>query len=373
MSGTLIPNFQSGGPGDDRLVGTDGPDILVGNAGNDRLEGLGGDDVLDGGDGDDLLIGGPGNDLHAGGPGRDTALDWTIGKRGTVIIQEPGEDARFVTAISNERLSSIEILSLVDGRLVFDPNDPAAQVARLYQSVLNRAPDQEGLNVWINELGRGVQLQSLADSFLGSAEFAQRFGTNLSNAQFVTLMYNFALGRDPDAGGFAAWTGALDSGQLQRRDVIVGFSESAENKARTQYLLEEGIWDLDERAAQIARLYDTALQRLPDIEGLRNWKGALEGGTSLRDIAGAFTQSQEWQSRFGNLDNGAFVDLMYQAALRRAPDAPGYNSWVTALNNGQLTRADLVVQFSESAEHMALTKANIMSENPGEYGILFAG
>ena len=41
------------------------------------------------------------------------------------------------------------------------------------------------------------------------------------------------------------------------------------------------------------------------------------------------------------------------------------------LNSG-VSRAEVVVAFSESAEHVALTAANIQSEVPAQFGILFA-
>ena len=60
---------KNGGPGDDRLNGTDEADTLRGKGGNDRLLGLGGDD---------LLVGGPGNDSIKGGRGSTT---WAAARR----------------------------------------------------------------------------------------------------------------------------------------------------------------------------------------------------------------------------------------------------------------------------------------------------
>ena len=57
--------------------------------------------------------------------------------------------------------------------------------------------------------------------------------------------------------------------------------------------------------------------------------------------------------------------------LNRAADQAGLEYWTGALNSG-LSRAEVVLAFSESREHVALTAANIQSENPGQYGILFA-
>lgn len=56
---------RTGGPGPDRLLGTNRADLLQGNAGNDRMLGRGGRDVLVGGTGRDRLVGGPGADSLA--------------------------------------------------------------------------------------------------------------------------------------------------------------------------------------------------------------------------------------------------------------------------------------------------------------------
>lgn len=65
---------RAGGPGPDRLLGTNRTDVLQGNAGNDRLTGRGGPDLLVGGTGRDRLLGGPGADnlVAEADVGRDT-------------------------------------------------------------------------------------------------------------------------------------------------------------------------------------------------------------------------------------------------------------------------------------------------------------
>jgi Ca2+-binding RTX toxin-like protein len=59
LSGTYA---QVGGPGDDRLRGSEERDWIFGGEGNDVLRGGGGDDELDGEDGNDLLEGDKGDD-----------------------------------------------------------------------------------------------------------------------------------------------------------------------------------------------------------------------------------------------------------------------------------------------------------------------
>ncbi len=63
-----------GGAGNDELFGGAGNDRLEGNRQNDRLFGGAGDDVLNGGWGNDRLLGGAGNDTLNGGRGSDRLL-----------------------------------------------------------------------------------------------------------------------------------------------------------------------------------------------------------------------------------------------------------------------------------------------------------
>jgi hypothetical protein len=63
--GGISAAVRTGGPGPDRLLGTNRGDLLQGNAGNDRLTGRGGPDLLVGGTGRDRLVGGPGADSLA--------------------------------------------------------------------------------------------------------------------------------------------------------------------------------------------------------------------------------------------------------------------------------------------------------------------
>lgn len=60
-----------GGPGNERLRGTNAVDQIDGNGGNDRIFGRGADDRLTGGTGHDRIFGDVGNDTLRGGDARD--------------------------------------------------------------------------------------------------------------------------------------------------------------------------------------------------------------------------------------------------------------------------------------------------------------
>ena len=132
--------------------------------------------------------------------------------------------------------------------------------------------------------------------------------------------------------------------------------------------MASGIWDVNDTGTQVARLYDTALGRLPDTSGLSFWTNAIENGSALRALADAFVGSTEFQATYGALSNRAFVDRVYQNTLGRLGDDGGTNFWTGQLDAG-VSRAEVVIGFSESTEHQARTQANVISEYPVQFGI----
>ena len=197
-----------------------------------------------------------------------------------------------------------------------------------------------------------------------------RYGDLADNGAFVDRLYQNVLGREADAVGKQSWVAALNNG-MTRADALVGFSESTENKLNTAGMVQNGIWDRSETAAAVARLYDTVLGRAPDAGGLVSWTDAIDGGMSLAQAAGGFAASAEFQLKYGNLDNTHFVQALYRNTLHREAEQAGLDHWVNHINSGA-PRSAVVLGFSESAEHVLLTARNIQSDNPGEFGILFA-
>ena len=111
--------------------------------------------------------------------------------------------------------------------------------------------------------------------------------------------------------------------------------------------------------AQAARLYDAVLDRKPDAGGLEYWTHVLRDGAPLQAVADGFLQSPEWQARHGHgaLDNLAFVETLYKNVLDRVGEAEGVGFWTGHLDAGHLRRGEVVVAFSESAEHVAMVTA----------------
>lgn len=115
----------------------------------------------------------------------------------------------------------------------------------------------------------------------------------------------------------------------------------------------------DGQAAQVMRLYSAALDRTPDQSGFEALLDVIESGRmTLLQLANEFVNSVEFQSRFGELSDRAFVEQLYLFTLDRAGDEPGVQTWVNALAGG-MTRAELLLQFSESSEHKDVTQGRL--------------
>jgi len=98
-------------------------------------------------------------------------------------------------------------------------------VTRLYTTVLQRSPDQVGLDNWTEALLRGRNTGAeAAYGFVFSSELIDR---DLSDQQFLKVLYNALLGRDPDSEGMANWLYRLET-DYSRYCVFVGFVMSQE-------------------------------------------------------------------------------------------------------------------------------------------------
>ena len=111
-------------------------------------------------------------------------------------------------------------------------NTESGKMFRLYNASFKRLPDPDGLRYWIGNFSSGKDDErAVASSFLASAEFTARYGANVSNESYVNTLYVNVLGRNADTSGLNYWLGQLFSGAETRYEVLLGFSESAENKA----------------------------------------------------------------------------------------------------------------------------------------------
>ena len=268
----------------------------------------------------------------------------------TSVSGNPLTSATITSGGATSKVTNLDTIRYVDGTVYYGAHTPGAEVYRLYGAALNRVPDPAGEGAFSTSLVAGNSLQSAANTITDSAEFKAGLG-KLSNSDFVKIEYQNVLGRSPDNPASTAFTAALDTGALTRAQVVVAFSESNEYVNDTAGKISSGIWAPDPTAINVLAYYRATFNRLPDVPGLTSWTEAREtGGLSESAMAQDFFNSREAQALYANTTNTQYVNDLYQNAFGRAGDAAGVNGWVTALNTGVETRAQVLSGFADSAE-----------------------
>ena len=98
-------------------------------------------------------------------------------------------------------------------------------VARLYLVCLGRdVIDADGQRAWVSAIVDGASGGKVARGFFGSAEFE---AAGHGDEEFLTILYRTMMNREPDEGGMQTWLRSLESGN-SRYNVLVGFIKSVE-------------------------------------------------------------------------------------------------------------------------------------------------
>ena len=216
-----------------RTTGTEGDDMI-------RADGIPGE-VIQGRGGNDSFVYRSGT-VFDGGDGIDTFYGpvYTVGQL---------DDHRwYASTLTGHGCTLVDVERVIYGEpgasnakgLALDFDGHAGQAYRLYQAAFDRAPDDFGIGFWISRLDKGVNLTDIANAFVGSAEFKTLYGANPTNAEIVDKFYHNVLHRAPDPQS-QFWVDVLDRKAATVADVLIGFSESAENVAALVGVQKTGI------------------------------------------------------------------------------------------------------------------------------------
>ena len=251
----------------------------------------------------DMLMNMPGQLMSIGGMFRGLAGGFMGGRNGT-----NGKNPSWVAAGKADNFAtSVEFQEAVGIGGTEQPN--AEIITLLYALFLGREPDQDGLDYWLKQAQNGMTAGQIAVAFLSSDEFnggktsdntahysdRQAAEDYLASTDFVdlygispidtvtsdyvTLLYQNLLGRDPDEGGLNFWVGT----GWDAASVYMAFLDSNEYKGH---------------AIQVK----------------------LGGGGSFNDTYGVGEDGKA---------NADTITKFYQVLLRREPDEGGYDYWVS--------------------------------------------
>ena len=188
---------------------------------------------------DDTLYVDEGNDTVYGNGGWDTLVfsglraDYRLTFSPAAIVASSQHE-------DTDTLIGIERLQFSDTVIDLGSDTQAAQLYRLYQIAFGRPADADGLGFWVHAMEQGLALQGVAHEFTISEEFKAVHGDQTPPEQLLDDLYRLGLGRAPDQPGLSFWTDALDAG-LAIGDLLLGFSESAENQAKLIGAISHGV------------------------------------------------------------------------------------------------------------------------------------
>ena len=240
--------------------------------------------------------------------------------------------------MQKSKKTSVPVLEQLEGRLTPSANPAVVQVENLYEMALRREPDIGGWTHFVEKVDSGAGLAQVGDALFRSGEFA--------NAA-VGGMYQALLRREPDAWGLNGFTRALQGGESLERvtAAMLGSPERSGGLSDSQFVSE---------------MYYVILNRPADAAGAQAFTGALRSGASRADVALAMLESPEASRRV--------AANLYQSVLGRTPSSAEAGEWAGRLAGGGLGVLEAVSAFAGSGEGAArLATPGAASTAPPEF------
>lgn len=210
------------------------------------------------------------------------AASYTIAATGGgfLITDTRGIDAARTVGVTTR-------VRFADSSISFDVDGKAGQLYRLYKAALGRTPDAAGIGYWLGVLESGVPLSTVATGFLSSTEFKTLFGADPANNALVDAFYRNVLGRAGEQAGIAYWLKVLNDNLGTRSDVLVGFTDSPENRELVDPTIANGFM-LFETGASYSGIGAVASVKAVDATVPSSTLGATVNlsGVVVKDAAG---------------------------------------------------------------------------------------
>ena len=261
-----------------------------------------------------------------------------------------------------DRFMEVNLL-IIDETTILEPSNPVPEpppssdnvvnfVTRLYQTGLDRQPDQGGLDYWSDGLkAKSLSGAKAAENFLISEEIRNK---NLSDDAYLDVLYRALMDRESDAGGKEYWKEFLANG-VSRTGVLRQFLLSKEFQGICDtYGITRGdpeaIEPRDENlqlTTFIYRQYKEILGRAGEVGGINFWAESILNGASVEEVSRQFVFSKEFTDK-GYSDED-FLKILYRAFMGREYDPAGLAHWQGEINAG-MSREDVFTSFAYSKE-----------------------
>ena len=193
-----------------------------------------------------------------------------------LLARDPDADGLtvWVNALDSGSLSRTQVADDIQDSTEFRTD----LINSYYQNILGRAADTAGFNDYMAKLQAGVSRDTVLASFYGSEEYFNRAGRNPPT--YVSHLYSQILGRAGSDAEVGYWTSVLAQNNGDRTAVASLFLAS------TEY-----------RQDEVTAAYSHFLQRQPDSKGFVDWGSQRASGVSVEAMSVMFMASDEYYNR----------------------------------------------------------------------------
>ncbi|MBC3875799.1 Ig-like domain-containing protein [Undibacterium flavidum] len=220
------------------------------------------------------------------------SVDSVTGNGSLVVAVKTGVSGNDITDLYGTALSTTvnNIVTTAPHPLQSDIalHSNSEKIAALYTLMYHRAPDQEGLTYWLNEMAHGKTMTDISRAFASHSRFMKDYAT-MNNQLFVETLYKDGLGNAGDAQGVSFWINKLNLGQ-SRADMVAEFALSAMTTNLVSIHDAHGLSDAEFLAATVRQ--NTLLNRIDlGLEFVKQF-GSATNPLSATDLDPAYHAAQ---------------------------------------------------------------------------------
>lgn len=266
------------------LLGTSSDDVMIAMQGHTHIDGLEGVDTVQF----------AGNQTHYTVTFQNGQVFITDRTEDGAVPMRLDNIERIAFALSDTAFDEPMDLRQFGGHVTLD--QAALDVfIELYVAYFNRAPDALGLGFWGTAHAQGMPLAEIAGLFANQDETRALYDDDMNALRFVSEIYQNVLGRAPDMDGLLFWTTALESGAVSRSTFVLELLQGA--KADTANFAHEELVDRQADDQQYLALKTElgtqfAIDRgMSDLTAASLVLQAFDGSTASFDAASALIES----------------------------------------------------------------------------------
>jgi len=181
------------------------------------------------------------------------------------------------------------------------------QVAELYVSFFDRAPDADGLAYWVDS---GLAIEEISSSFFDQEETQTKYPETMSDAEFVNTIYVNMFNHNGDPDGLTYWENELATGSITRANMILAIGNGAQGTDQTildnktevgLYFADAGLNDVEE-ATDVMNDVDETEASVSAAKVITDGYASLDLTVEKDTIVG--TDSDDTISGFTDLSTG---------------------------------------------------------------------